>query len=68
MFHVKPSKNFKKGNNMDNLTAMEYLFDLMNVYLPFIPVTKQTQKEMRIALSHGISAIKTIEDMNTKGE
>lgn len=53
---------------MDNFTAMEYLADLMNVYLSFIPVTKQTQKEIRIALSHGISAIKTLEDMKTKGE
>lgn len=53
---------------MTNTTAMEYLSDIMNVYLSFIPVTKQTQKEIKLALSLGIGALKTIDDMNKKGE
>lgn len=68
MFHVKPSKNFKKGDSMDNLTAMEYLSDIMNVYLAYIPVSVHTQFEIKEALSLAIGALKTIHDMETKGE
>jgi len=53
---------------MTNETAMEYLSDIMNVYLSFIPVTRRTQYEIKQALSLGIGALKTIHDMETKGE
>lgn len=48
---------------MDNNTAMEYLADIMNVYLPYIPVSVRIQFEIKEALSLGIGALKTIEDM-----
>lgn len=53
---------------MTNTTAMEYLSDIMNVYLSFIPVTRRTQYEIKQALSLGIGALKTIDDMHKKGE
>ena len=49
-------------------TAIEYLTDIANVYLQFIPVTDRTRKEIKKAIYLAISALKTIEDMNTKGE
>lgn len=48
-------------------TAMEYLADLNNVYLDFIPVSKDTKKNMKLALYLAIGALKTIDDMKTKG-
>ena len=68
MFYVKPSKDDKKGDHMDNLTAMEYVSDIINVYLSFIPVTRRTQYEIKQALYLGIGALKTIDDMQKKGE
>ena len=53
---------------MDTLTAMEYISDIHNVYLQFIPVTETTRKSMKEALSLAIGALKTIHDMETKGE
>jgi len=53
---------------MDIETAMEYISDIYNVYLQFIPVTETTRKSMKEALSLGIGALKTIHDMETKGE
>lgn len=63
MFHVKPSKNFKKGDSMDIETAMEYISDIYNVYLQFIPVTETTRKSMKEALNLALGALKTIHDM-----
>lgn len=57
-----------KGENMDIETAMEYISDIDNVYLHFIPVTETTRKSMKEALSLAIGALKTIHDMETKGE
>ena len=48
-------------------TAMEYLADLNNVYLDFIPVSKDTKKNMKLALYLATGALKTIDDMKTKG-
>lgn len=48
-------------------TAMEYLHDLANVYLDFIPVSKDTKKDIKLALYLAIGALKTIDDMKTKG-
>lgn len=53
---------------MTNTIAMEYLSDIMNVYLAYIPVSIRTQFEIKEALSLGIGALKTIDDMNKKGE
>ena len=52
---------------MTTETAMEYLHDIINVYLDFIPVSKDTKKCMRLALYLAIGALKTIDDMKTKG-
>lgn len=49
-------------------SAIEYLSDLANTYLTWIPVTKRTANELKKAIFLAISALKTIEDMNTKGE
>lgn len=68
MFYVKPSKNFKKGDNMDTVRAMEYICDINNVYLSFIPVTDTTKREIKEALYLALGALKTINDMETKGE
>lgn len=52
---------------MTTETAMEYLHDIINVYLDFIPVSKDTKKNMKLALYLSIGALKTIDDMKTKG-
>lgn len=48
--------------------AIEYLTDIINVYLVFLPLTKYTKQEVKKALYLAISALKTIDDMKTKGE
>ena len=48
---------------MDIETAMEYISDIYNVYLQFIPVTETTRKSMKEALNLSLSALKTIQDM-----
>ena len=53
---------------MEIVRAMEYISDLKNVYLSFIPVTETTRNEIKLALSLALGALKTIEDMKTKGE
>ena len=68
MFHVKQLKNFKKGDPMEIETAIEYLTDIINVYLEFLPLTKYTKQEVKKALYLAISALKTIDDMHSKGE
>lgn len=49
-------------------TAIEYLSDLANTYINWLPVTRRTANEIKKAIYLAISALKTIEDMNTKGE
>ena len=53
---------------MSTETAMEYICDINNVYLQFIPVTETTRKEIKEALYLALGALKTIDDMKTKGE
>ena len=48
--------------------AMEYICDLNNVYISFIPVTDTTKREIKEALYLALGALKTINDMETKGE
>jgi hypothetical protein len=57
----------KKGNSMSIETAIEYISDIINAYLTFIPVSNTTKKDMKQALYLAISALKTIEDMKLKG-
>ena len=44
-------------------TAIEYLSDIINVYIDFIPVTRRTRQDIKEALYLSIGALKTIEDM-----
>ena len=53
---------------MDTERAMEYICDINNVYLSFIPVTDTTKREIKEALYLALGALKTIHDMETKGE
>lgn len=53
---------------MEIETAIEYLTDIINVYLEFLPLTKYTKQEVKKALYLAISALKTIDDMHSKGE
>lgn len=57
-----------KGENMETERAMEYICDLNNVYLQFIPVTDTTKREIKEALYLALGALKTIHDMETRGE
>ena len=53
---------------MEIETAIEYITDIINVYLEFLPLTKYTKQEVKKALYLAISALKTIDDMKSKGE
>ena len=53
---------------MDTERAMEYICDINNGYLSFIPVTDTTKKEIKEALYLALGALKTISDMELKGE
>lgn len=53
---------------METERAMEYICDINNVYLSFIPVTDTTKREIKEALYLALGALKTIEDMKMKGE
>lgn len=48
---------------MGNETAMEYLSDIANFYLSFIPVNTETKAEIKKAIYLGIGALKTLQDM-----
>ncbi len=43
--------------------AMEYLHDIAYAYLDYLPVADTTKADIKRALNLGISALKTIADM-----
>lgn len=47
--------------------AMEYINDLINVYLQYLPITDGHRKYLIAALNLALGALKTIDDMQTKG-
>ena len=53
---------------MEIETAIEYLSDIANTYLSWLPVTRRTANEIKKAIYLAISALKTIDDMQKKGE
>lgn len=48
--------------------AMECINDLINVYLKYLPITIGHRNYLATALNLALGALKTIDDMQTKGE
>lgn len=48
--------------------AMEYITDLINIYLNYLPISVGHKKALREALNLALGALKTIDDMQTKGK
>lgn len=48
--------------------AMFVLSILIEQYVPHLPISDQHKREISEALNLAISALKTINDMNTQGE
>lgn len=48
--------------------AMEYISDLINVYVRYLPITDGHRKALIASLNLALGALKTIDDMQTKGE